>query len=93
MVNGVSANGTLITRDTPNGPSAVERWYSPDLQTLVSETRTDPRFGTTLFQLTNINRGEPDASLFAVPSDYSITQGRGGRGPGERRRGPGGLEP
>ena len=92
VVNGVNANGTLITRDTPNGPSTVERWYSPDLQTLVSETRTDPRFGTTTFQLTNINRGEPDASLFAVPSDYSITQGRGGRGPDARGRGPGGSE-
>lgn len=92
MVNGVNANGTLISRDTPNGPSTVERWYSPDLQTVVSETRTDARFGTTTFQLTNINRGEPDASLFAVPSDYSITQGRGGRGPGGRGRGPGGPE-
>ena len=86
-VSGVTANGTLITCNTPNGSSTVERWFSPDLQTLISETRTDPRFGTTIMQLTNINRGEPDPSLFSVPSDYSITQGHIRRG---GRRGPGG---
>ena len=86
-INGVTANGTLITRNTPNGSSTVERWFSPDLQTVVSETRTDPRFGTTTMQLTNINRGEPDPSLFSVPSDFTITQGHIRRG---GRRGPGG---
>ncbi|HET9402208.1 MAG TPA: hypothetical protein VFO34_14785 [Candidatus Acidoferrales bacterium] len=89
-INGVSANGTLITRNTPNGSSTVERWFSPDLQTVVSETRTDPRFGTTSMQLTNINRGEPDPSLFSVPSDFTITQGHFGHGGRGGRRGPGG---
>lgn len=91
-INGVTANGTLVTRNTPKGVVTVERWVSPDLQVAVSETRTDPRFGTTTYQLTNINRGEPDAALFSVPSDYTVTEGhpgRGGRGP-RPGQGPGG---
>jgi hypothetical protein len=31
-------------------------------------------------QLTNITGGEPDPSLFKVPSDYTVTKGRGPRG-------------
>jgi len=40
--------------------------------------RSDPRFGDTTYTLTNIQRQEPTASLFAVPADYTVTQG----GPG-----------
>jgi hypothetical protein len=58
-----------------------ERWYSPDLQVLVKSTRTDPRFGTTTYTLSNIQRTEPAATLFTVPSDYTVQQG----GPGGRR--------
>lgn len=92
-INGVSAEGTLVTHTIPAGKMGnsaaivitTERWYSADLHMVVSETRTDPRFGTTTYQLTNINRAEPDAMLFAVPSGFAVTQGRGGRG---ARRGP-----
>ena len=54
----------------------TERWYSSDLQTVVLSKRDDPRTGQTIFQLTNIQRGEPDAALFQVPSDYAVQQGR-----------------
>ena len=37
--------------------------------------RSDPRMGKTIFQFTNIQRGEPDAALFQVPSDYTVKQG------------------
>jgi len=69
--------------------TTVDRWYSPDLRTEVMIKRTDPRGGTTVFQLTNITRGEPDSSLFQVPSDYTVVSGRGpGDGPrGMARRG------
>lgn len=36
---------------------------------------TEPRFGTTVYQLSNISREEPDASLFQVPSDYTVVKG------------------
>jgi hypothetical protein len=41
---------------------------------------SDPRFGTTTMQLTNVVRAEPDATLFQVPAGYTVTQGRGRRG-------------
>ena len=46
----------------------MERWYSPELQTDVMRKETNPQFGETTFQLTNIVRAEPQASLFQVPS-------------------------
>jgi hypothetical protein len=83
-MEGVLVEGTRITRTIPAGqignakPIVIttERWYSPDLQTTVLLTRSDPRFGTTTYQLTNINQANPPQSLFAVPSDYTIKQGR-----------------
>jgi hypothetical protein len=46
----------------------------------VKSTRTDPRFGTTTYTLNSVQRTEPAASLFTVPSDYTVQQGgpRGG---------------
>ncbi|MGH9712071.1 MAG: hypothetical protein ACRD5M_02075 [Candidatus Acidiferrales bacterium] len=82
-INGVSAEGTRLTRTIPAGAIGnekpivitVERWYSPDLQTVVKTTRSDPRTGETVMQLTKIQRAEPDASLFQVPADYTIQKG------------------
>ena len=95
-INGVQAEGTRTTRTIPAGAigntNAIvitnERWYSPELQTVVMSKRNDPFMGETTFQLTNIQRQEPDASLFQIPSDYTIRQGRAG-GPKRFRRGPG----
>jgi hypothetical protein len=92
-INGISAQGTRYTRTIPAGQVgntnpitiATEQWYSPDLQVVVKSTRTDPRFGVTTYTLTNIQRTEPAASLFSVPSDYAVKPAqmrRGGRGPG-----------
>jgi hypothetical protein len=53
----------------------IERWYSPELQTDVMRKEVNPQFGQTTFQLTNIVRAEPDASLFQVPPNYTIKSG------------------
>ncbi|HZC66534.1 MAG TPA: hypothetical protein VE545_08160 [Candidatus Dormibacteraeota bacterium] len=90
-INGVSAEGTRITKIIPAGKIGndrainivSERWYSPDLQIVVKSTRSDPQSGTTTYQVTNIQKAEPAATLFAVPSDFTVQQGRGfGRGRG-----------
>ncbi|MFZ1972450.1 MAG: hypothetical protein WAU89_06370 [Candidatus Acidiferrales bacterium] len=83
-IGGVSAEGTRTTRTIPAGeigntkPIVVvtERWYSADLQMVVMTKRSDPRSGDSTFQMTNVQRGEPSASLFQVPSDYTIAQAR-----------------
>jgi hypothetical protein len=86
-IAGVSAQGTQVTHTIPLGQigndKAItivsEHWYSSDLQMVVMSKRHDPRFGDTTYTLTNIQRQEPDASLFAVPADYTVTQGGPGR--------------
>jgi hypothetical protein len=92
VINGVSAEGTRTTRTIPAGeignqkPIVVtfEKWYSADLQETVMTKREDPRMGVTVFQLNNIQRVEPAATLFQVPADYAVKQG--GHGPKGMRR-------
>jgi hypothetical protein len=94
-ISGISAQGTRYTRVIPAGqignanPITVvnEQWYSTDLQLVVKIVRNDPRLGQVTYTLTNIQRSEPAASLFTVPSDYSVKPatghmlGRRGGGP------------
>jgi len=82
-IAGVSAQGTRFTRTIPAGkigndkPITVTRevWYSPDLQMVVQSKHSDPRFGETTYSLTNIQRNEPAANLFTVPSEYTVKEG------------------
>jgi hypothetical protein len=84
-INGVVAHGTRTTLTIPAGkigndrPIQVvnERWYSSDLQTLVKSVNNDPRFGETDYELTNIDRSAPPASLFQIPSDYKVEEDSG----------------
>jgi hypothetical protein len=103
-VNGVLATHTLVTEVIPAGaignaqPITTSRttYVSPDLQMPVQIRTSDPRFGTSDMELTNISTGEPSAALFQVPAGYTIQKagpqmgrgpgGGGGRAPG----GPGG---
>ena len=83
---GLSAQGTRVTRTIPAGqignakPITVvtERWVSTDLQIPLSVTHTDPMMGTMTSTVTSVSRGEPDASLFQVPSDYTVETGKPG---------------
>jgi hypothetical protein len=85
-INGLQAAGTRMTRTIPAGeignlnPIEVvtERWYSSDLQLPMLTSHSDPMMGTMTMKLVNINRGEPDASLFQVPSDYKLISGKAG---------------
>jgi hypothetical protein len=52
--------------------STSEIWYSPELQIVVLSKHNDPRTGQSTYSLSNIQRGEPNPSLFQVPSDYTI---------------------
>jgi hypothetical protein len=91
-VEGVQAEGTRTTTTIPAGdigneqPIQIvdERWYSPELQVVVMTRHSDPRFGETTYRLTNIQRAEPSASLFQVPSDYTVKEGPGVGGGGVR---------
>jgi hypothetical protein len=99
-INGVQATGTRITRTIPAGAegnslpivSVHETWTSDDLKVPVMVKTSDPRFGTSQTQLTNIVRAEPDPSLFQVPAGYTVTKDRGGMRGGPRPNSPGQLQ-
>jgi hypothetical protein len=79
-MEGVSVQGKRVTRTIPAGQignvepieTVSEVWYSPDLQVVVMSKHSDPRFGETTYQLTGIQRDEPDPSLFQVPPGYTV---------------------
>jgi hypothetical protein len=81
-MEGVAVTGTRITMEYPEGlvgndrPFSVvtERWQSEELRLLVLTKRTDPRSGESVTRVTNLDRSEPDASLFQVPADYTIVR-------------------
>ncbi len=78
---GVEAEGTRVVTTIEAGkignerPIEIvyERWFSKELDLTVYSRHYDPRFGEQIYRLTNIDRSEPDRSLFTVPSDYKIT--------------------
>jgi len=80
-ISGVMATGTRKVRVIPAGAIGNDRdlqvvsesWFSADLGVLVKSVNSDPRFGDTSFQLTNIVRGMQDPSLFQIPPDYTVT--------------------
>jgi len=92
-IAGLSCKGTRFTR-TIGAHSGLgneqplqvttERWHSPDLSIDIQTQTTDPSRGNTNTTVSNINRNEPDASLFQVPAGYTLQQG----GPGGFDRRP-----
>jgi len=84
MINGVNAQGTRTTHTIAAGEIGNDRpieitretWYSPELQVTVMSKTSDPRSGETVYKVTNIDRTEPPAALFVVPSDYTVKEGK-----------------
>ena len=81
-IEGIPVEGHSVTRTIAAGEIGNERpinvvneeWTSPELKVLVMTHHSDPRTGESTYQLTNILRGEPDATLFAVPAGYEIRE-------------------
>jgi len=79
-IDGIQVEGTRSTATIKAGEIGnerdieivSERWYSPELQTVIMSRHADPRMGETVYKLTNIHRGDPHPSLFQVPSDYTM---------------------
>jgi hypothetical protein len=87
ILSGIPVKGTRITMTIPAGTFGNdrdvkvvnERWYSDDLQVLVKSTNSDPRFGETSYELTDIVQGAPNPALFQVPADYALRASDRGR--------------
>jgi hypothetical protein len=80
IVNSVPAHGIRATLTIAVGaigndrPLKVvtEQWTSDALSVLVRSMNSDPRFGTTTYELTNIVQGPPNPALFEIPGDYTV---------------------
>ncbi|HTA69116.1 MAG TPA: hypothetical protein VK776_12590 [Bryobacteraceae bacterium] len=91
VMDGLSVQGKRRTHTIPAAQAGsakdiqvvTETWYSSDLQMVVMSKTSDPRFGDSVYQVTNISRAEPDPALFTVPSDYQVQQGRPAGGPAQ----------
>lgn len=81
-IDGIAVEGRSASKTIPAGQIGNERpitivseeWRSPELKVLVMTHHSDPRTGESTYQLTNIIRGEPDATLFVVPAGYEIRE-------------------
>jgi hypothetical protein len=81
-VGGVKAEGTQTIATIAAGeignekPIQIisEKWFSPELQTVVYSRHSDPRRGETIYRLNNIRRVAQAAELFAVPAGYTIRE-------------------
>ena len=82
-LEGVQAEGTRTVVTIAAGtignelPIAIvtERWFSPELETVIMRRHYDPRFGETLYRLENVDQSEPNPELFEVPADFTIKEG------------------
>lgn len=88
-MEGVMVEGTRETVTVPVGEigndrpivSVSERWYSPELQTVIMSKTNDPQFGETVYRVTNLRRNEPSPDLFKIPADYKVVE----NGPSPKR--------
>ncbi len=79
-IAGVYAEGTRLTVTYPVGffgndkPIITfhETWMSSDLKLVLLSVDDDPRTGTRITEVTNLDRGEPNPALFQVPEGYTI---------------------
>jgi hypothetical protein len=79
-IAGVYAEGTRLTVTYPVGffgndkPIITfhETWISSDLKLVVLNVDDDPRSGTRITEVTNLDCGEPSPALFQVPEGYTI---------------------
>lgn len=71
---GVTGTGFLTTYAVRDGDSThevtTESWVSQELKLTLYHKRTSTRMGETEIALSDIDRNEPDAALFAVSADY-----------------------
>jgi hypothetical protein len=89
-IAGVSATGVKTTITVPEGAegndkplvSTREVWTSSTLKIVLEEISDSPREGFHKMEVTSLTQGAPDASLFQVPSNYTVkveTRHRGGQ--------------
>jgi hypothetical protein len=81
-LEGLLVTGRRITRTIPTGAEGNDRvltivtetWESSVMGVTLLQKNSDPRSGDTVRRMTNLKQAEPDAALFQVPADYTISE-------------------
>ena len=82
IIAGVVADGTRTARTIPAGEdgndlpleTVEETWIARDLRLIMLRISDDPRSGQNKVEVVELNQGEPDPALFAVPAGYSLEE-------------------
>jgi hypothetical protein len=75
LLRGIRKSRSVPADQSGTGKQIVivdEYWYSPDLSIYLIIKHNDPRTGEQIVAVSEIDRHEPDASLFAVPTKYKV---------------------
>jgi hypothetical protein len=74
-LNGIRKSHTIPAAMSGTGKDIVivdEYWYSPDLSVYMIIKHNDPRTGEQIVAVTDVDRHEPNASIFTIPPTYKI---------------------
>jgi hypothetical protein len=79
-IAGVYAEGNRTTTTIPEGAEGNDRpmtivsetWRSPELKITLLSVNDDPRSGKRTTEVTDLDRAEPDPSVFQVPEGYTV---------------------
>jgi hypothetical protein len=78
-VTGIRETRTAMAGSNGSSRVAVsytDAWFSPDLQMDLSVVRSNPQMGQVTLTVSDVVRGEPDHSWFALPSGYQVKDAR-----------------
>jgi hypothetical protein len=73
MLHGIRRSRTVPAAVSGTGKEVVvvdEYWYSPDLSIYMIIKHNDPRTGEQIVAVSEVERGEPNGTQFAVPANY-----------------------
>jgi len=96
-IEGLPVKGTRVTQTYATGALGNDRpltivteyWYAAELRLNLLTKRTDPRHGVQTIRVTELQRQEPDAALFAIGDDYKVLNEAG---PTQVAQGPGATD-
>jgi TonB family protein len=96
-IEGLPVKGTRVKQTYATGAFGNDRpltivteyWYAAELRLNLLTKRTDPRYGVQTVRVTELQRQEPDAALFAIGEAYKIVNEAG---PTQVAEGPGATD-
>ena len=79
-MEGLPVKGVRVTQTYATGALGNDRpltivteyWYAAELRINLLTKRTDPRYGVQTVRVTELERKEPDAALFAIRGEYKV---------------------